>query len=439
MTRDNLDFLLRVKLIQQTPYIHFQHNQDGAILRATEVKPKLDKFIRKKMGGDVPEDWLIRTEGSTKALNYKMRFYVTGEPVKSEAGRYAVEAHNAGSKEARSAANNKMRAEINGMYFGNMVPGKVQDYAAEVEKQFRETVFYREPIEMTILCMIPELRTKIAEVLDEFFLRYNFGCRQTKGFGGFATETILKMDCVKAYNKMGYPFFYADARIPANTDAKQKYGILLNHAMTLYALLKGGLNLPGNQYVKAYIQREYLDQWEPEKYIGSDKAFTKSCVLKLNGDGDDADYDDYVFIRALLGLADHFEYLKKDYGKPLGKTVTIHHDTIARFPSPIIIKIIGSQLFFLFDVEAVQEILDQEFHFRSTDQNNHPTDEVIRTPKTFRTADARELMSGFVEFFNDDLYADGKRYPAVRSILRSFRAPYNNTANLTLKMGGTQR
>ncbi len=436
MTRDNLDFLLRVKLIQQTPYIHFQHDQDGAILRATEVKPKLDEFILRKMGGkenkDIPDSWFVKGDRSTGALNYKMRFYVSGEPVKSEAGKYAIEAHNAGKR--------SNYAGINGMYFGNMVSGNVQDYAEEVKKQFKETVFYENPIEMTILCMIPELKNKIAEVLDEFFLLHNFGCRKTKGFGGFVTESILKMDCVKAYGRMeNRPFFYAVARIPADADPKQKYGILLNHAMTLYALLKGGLNLPGNQYVKAYIQREYLDKWEPEKYIGSDKAFTKGCVLKLNGDEDDAGYDGYVFIRALLGLADHFEYLKKDYGERLGKTVTIHHDTIARFPSPITIKIIGSQLFFLFDVKAVQEILDQEFHFMSTDQNNKPTDEVIRTPKAFSNADARGLMSGFVEFFNDDIYVDGKRYPAVRSILRPFRAPYNNTANLTLKMGGTQQ
>lgn len=35
-------------LEQQTPLIHFQYDQPGATLRATEVKPKLDKFIIKK-------------------------------------------------------------------------------------------------------------------------------------------------------------------------------------------------------------------------------------------------------------------------------------------------------------------------------------------------------------------------------------------------------
>lgn len=34
-------------LIAQTPMIHFQHDQKGATLRATEVKPKLDRYLLK--------------------------------------------------------------------------------------------------------------------------------------------------------------------------------------------------------------------------------------------------------------------------------------------------------------------------------------------------------------------------------------------------------
>ena len=45
---------LVVKLKQHTPLIHFQHSQEGATLRASEVKPKLDKYIIKKVFDD---DW----------------------------------------------------------------------------------------------------------------------------------------------------------------------------------------------------------------------------------------------------------------------------------------------------------------------------------------------------------------------------------------------
>ena len=41
-------YKLRFILKQHTPLIHFQHDQDGATLRATEVKPKLDRFLIEK-------------------------------------------------------------------------------------------------------------------------------------------------------------------------------------------------------------------------------------------------------------------------------------------------------------------------------------------------------------------------------------------------------
>ena len=35
-----------------SPLIHFQHGSDGATLRVTEVKPKLDRYIIYKKGRD---------------------------------------------------------------------------------------------------------------------------------------------------------------------------------------------------------------------------------------------------------------------------------------------------------------------------------------------------------------------------------------------------
>ena len=67
-------------LKQHTPMIHFQHNESGATLRASEVKPLLDKFILTKLrNGDIREgrlyakknNWLIDNE-KNYALNYKL-------------------------------------------------------------------------------------------------------------------------------------------------------------------------------------------------------------------------------------------------------------------------------------------------------------------------------------------------------------------------------
>ena len=43
-------YRLEFTLKQHTPLIHFQQDQEGATLRATEVKPKLDRFIIERLG-----------------------------------------------------------------------------------------------------------------------------------------------------------------------------------------------------------------------------------------------------------------------------------------------------------------------------------------------------------------------------------------------------
>ena len=67
---------LEIKLKQHTPLIHFQHDQDGATLRASEVKPKLDKYILRlltpeEIGQGEREGW-IKSRNGKVWLDYKM-------------------------------------------------------------------------------------------------------------------------------------------------------------------------------------------------------------------------------------------------------------------------------------------------------------------------------------------------------------------------------
>ena len=68
---------LKVTLKQHTPLIHFQHDQEGATLRASEVKPKLDKFILTRLSKEERtkgerEGW-IKVKDGKAWLDYKMR------------------------------------------------------------------------------------------------------------------------------------------------------------------------------------------------------------------------------------------------------------------------------------------------------------------------------------------------------------------------------
>ncbi len=57
-------------LKQHTPIIHFQPEQSGATLRATELKPKLDRFLIEKV-----DNLPIKTtkDGKRRYLDYKVK------------------------------------------------------------------------------------------------------------------------------------------------------------------------------------------------------------------------------------------------------------------------------------------------------------------------------------------------------------------------------
>ena len=66
-------FKVSFTLKQHTPIIHFQSDQSGATLRATELKPKFDRFLMEqfeKEGVDY-SSYLIR--GQEGALDYKVK------------------------------------------------------------------------------------------------------------------------------------------------------------------------------------------------------------------------------------------------------------------------------------------------------------------------------------------------------------------------------
>ena len=57
-----------IELKQHTPIIHFQPDQKGATLRATELKPKLDKYIKKIYSLDLKKNlrYQLKISGSDK-------------------------------------------------------------------------------------------------------------------------------------------------------------------------------------------------------------------------------------------------------------------------------------------------------------------------------------------------------------------------------------
>ncbi|MDO4691932.1 MAG: hypothetical protein Q4A64_03555 [Porphyromonadaceae bacterium] len=164
-------YRLSFELVQHTPIIHFQADYQGATLRASEVKPKLDKFLLKHHAQHISEcDKSIHGESDAQekrvSLNYKLSF------------------------EARDVITWPADRKNAPMYFGNIGDGKPKNL-----------VFARGGVTMTILvgrqnkkC---QEKPKLADWLNSddgheaicnFFMLHNFGSRQSKGYGSFTVK-----------------------------------------------------------------------------------------------------------------------------------------------------------------------------------------------------------------------------------------------------------
>lgn len=167
---------LKVLLKQHTPLIHFQHDQEGATLRASEVKPKLDRFIIEKLGNGKAEvgkgiaknkKWLIGS-GEHAALDYKLR--ITAKSLEF----FLIEGY--------FGCNAKGKPYPAPMFFGNMESDAKKNGASK-KKKFS---INKEDLELVLFSRKDDLAIFILTHLYQFFMQTNFGTRQSKGYGSFS-------------------------------------------------------------------------------------------------------------------------------------------------------------------------------------------------------------------------------------------------------------
>ena len=122
------NFKLEFKLKQHTPLIHFQHDQHGATLRATELKPKLDRFIMKKIGGKdkIPDEWLI--DKDKNALDYKVSIHaedveLTSISKKDKLPMYFGDIGNDNNPKVKSYTKNHISVK-----FSSFIPSLLKNY-----------------------------------------------------------------------------------------------------------------------------------------------------------------------------------------------------------------------------------------------------------------------------------------------------------------------
>lgn len=350
-------FIVNIKLRQHTPMLHFQHSEEGATLRASDLRPKLDRFIIEKAGkgnyenvkSQVKKDyknWFI-DKNDVFALNYKIRIEAKDKDPN-------ISLKDMGKKTVKNKKNGK--DEI--YYLIENYPLLLSNMGGKQDKNELVNFSFYENISVCFIVWDITLRDMIRDNINEFFLKNNFGQRNDKGFGSFSVITVP--ECYDTYFANNTP--YISYTIKGNIGLNE-YKQLFTTIDYYWKRLKSGINYTerkfkegkatrtnkkdnNNLYYKSYLY-EYLGKkgltWEKRR-------IKQNLSLESTPMDDDPpiypDNKQSFFARAHLGCPGNMIYrvakTQKEKGKLYDKintyVITIKNNDIARIPSPIIFK-----------------------------------------------------------------------------------------------------
>ena len=355
------DWQKEYKLVQHTPLIHFQHSEPHACLRATEVKPKLDRFLIEQLEKDDRfgdgrwKKWFVG-DGSQQSFDYMMRITPNSEQVERT---QSIERAIARAEHRPPNAN---LHEIHKNYFGNMASrNNIQD---TIRETFKESLFYKDGLTLTIRCFIPELLTFIDEHIRGFFMMHNFGTRQRKGFGSFTVDINTQPNAPKGFDLVGK---YCPNAYYCKLDGNVNADALLDAVWVISAFLRSGFNRGEGNYVRGFVFRYFQREKNP---LANDKAFVKQQVLHnvyneatrgehLHPYGNNVRYR---YVRGLLGTNENSRFCRAPNAHtPVYDIYTHSAEGIERFPSPLLFKPIGKFVFIL-PQKMPDEIFGSEFY-----------------------------------------------------------------------------
>ncbi len=410
---------LKVTLKQHTPLIHFQHDQDGATLRASEVKPKLDRFMLTKLGnGNYQEGvklakangWLVG-KGEHPSLDYKMRIVAEGKRQEYMLASYIKPefVQNLGTHGITAISNTPFFAQEK----QNTAIRKSRNPQNEWNKIEKKGLLLKGDIILYIIVKDNVLSDKINSFIQSFFVANNFGTRQSKGFGCF-TVTELMIDEQKqelrSYEdllKENFLFVYKKSLNVQNAQSVQGVSTTLQTINEDYRLLKSGLTRP---YAKSKLML-YADSlngnigWD-KKYI---KVNTKDAfdtedgdmyILKGKPEHKQESYStkkNYFYYRALLGLAEQFEFLLENppQGDDRNKMIVkVQNEDIQRYQSPLLFKVYENNIYLVGNTVS-SDMLNRPFNFLVSFQEDEGYDNEsvskdgspISTPAVFSLRD----------------------------------------------------
>lgn len=416
---------LKVTLKQHTPLIHFQHKEYGATLRASEVKPKLDRFIIEKLGGgnyDNVKNQVQRTypqlfipKDGVFALDYKLKIkafgnrneYLISSYIKKE-GKGTLDKYNILyiANSPYFAQENENKAVIKNRDEWDKIPRKGILYdGAELIFLAKDEVADSSEKKINIIDIIKKY-------IQSFFVITNFGTRQDKGFGSFTISNDKESE-IENILKEEVAFCYKSKDNYKKND-KPDFNLLFNEISAVYRKIKSGTILP--KYEKSSLM-EYYDEkkirWEKKYFkqqiIGKFKN-AKGVVYRLKDFHRKAKYNDegmYKFVRAVLGLPGQYEFILENPPMNDSKNklvVTVDGgEEVKRYKSPLTFKVINGYIYIIGDT-VNPEILDREFKFYVNIDKEEYKDKPIGalyTPSTFNLdsfmRDAMKTQNNYIK------------------------------------------
>ena len=319
MSKFKVEFILK----QHTPIIHFQSDQSGATLRATELKPKFDKFLKKYAFNDNIQEYQQFLIKDTNAFDYKVTIEQNLEKPTTINPRESL-------------------------FFGNMGDGEAKKYKHS-SKNFKIVIF--------------SYNNKLLEVIknnfEPFLANTNFGTRSSKGYGCFYIYN-------KDFNKTLIPF-----TVYSFTSNNWEKDIKL-----LYSFLRQGVNLPNRNGTRFYSKPAIFSYAKSKGWTWDKKAikqqYFKDKLTQQNGETVEYQSDTQYLLRDLFGLSSEQSWLS------YRTTISKGHKDIERFKSPITFKVINNTVYFWAN-DDYKNILNQEFKITSNKRGNLK----LSTPKEF--------------------------------------------------------
>lgn len=374
-------------LRQETPIIHFLHDQPGATLRATELKPKLDRFILNDFQTFFPEKAELHSsaisalrsvvEEQTPSL-YKVFVSQTGEA--AEPQFFYCESYT--KRDERGTLPNQLKRTLN---LPNLAVLSPSPFFANNDKRsnndldaLRFAVKWPGDIQVTIKTWDSDINSLIKAALPLLLCCENFGMRQSKGFGGFTLKN-MPQNTFEETVKAAFVF-------SAYKNSSANYEVLFKTIDDTYKSLRS--KPPSDSHLRDYFAEKNVE-WE--------KSTITQKIVKRNRDF--TPDDEVRFVRALLGLPGLHDYpqVKPEKPKVLIKDDSNLKEKADRFGSPILFKSFGQKLYLLAR-PVPHEMLNRPFRFYIGNNPDTERAETIHTPLEF---DIKDFLTEKLQDWNE--------------------------------------